>query len=60
MLTEVKNQFKVTRLSIKYAVMRELLNKVTFLSNVIFMMLNNASMLVQWIVLYSIKDNMGG
>ena len=60
MLTEVRNQFKVTRLSIKYAVMRELLNKVTFLSNVIFMMLNNASMLVQWIVLYSIKDNMGG
>ena len=60
MLTEVRSQIKVTRLSIKYAIMRELLNKVTFLSNVVFMMLNNASMLVQWIVLYSIKDNMGG
>ena len=60
MLTEARSQLKVTILSIKYAFMRELLNKFTFLSNIVFMMLNNASMLVQWIVLYSIKDNMGG
>ena len=60
MLTEVRSQLKVTKLSIKYAFMRELLNKFTFFSNIIFMILNNASMLVQWIVLYSIKDSMGG
>ena len=28
MLTEVKNQFRVTALSIKYALEREMLNKV--------------------------------
>ena len=60
MLTEVKNQFHVTWLSIKYAFMREMLNKVTLLSNVFFMILNNASMIIQWIVLYSIKDDIGG
>lgn len=60
MLMEAKNQWKVTRLSIKYALVRELLNKATFLSNIFFMILNNSCMIVQWIVLFSIKDNMGG
>ena len=56
----VKNQMRVTRLSIRYAVMREMLNKFTFLSNILFMILNNACMIIQWIVLYSINDNIGG
>ncbi len=60
MLTEVKNQWKVTRLSIQYALVRELLNKATFLSNIFFMILNDSCMIVQWIVLFSIKNNMGG
>jgi ABC-type uncharacterized transport system, permease component len=60
MLTEVKNQIKVTLLAIKYALMKEMLNKATFISNVVFMILNNASMLIQWVVLYSLKDNIGG
>lgn len=60
MLTEVKNEFKVTQLSIKYAMMREMLNKATFISNIIFMILNNSCMIVQWIVLFSLKSDMGG
>ena len=60
MLTEVKNQIKVNLLSTKYALEREMLNKATFISNIIFMILNNASFIIQWIVLYSIKDNIGG
>ena len=60
MLTEVKNQFKVSFLSIKYSVMRELLNTATFISNIVFMMLNNASMIIQWLVLYSLREDMGG
>lgn len=60
MLTAAKNQLKVTKLSIKYAIMREMLNKVTFISNVIFMILNNSCMIVQWIVLFSLKENVGG
>lgn len=57
---EVKNQIKVMMLSLKYALMREMLNKVTFLSNIIFMLLNNVSFIIQWIILYSMKDNVGG
>ena len=60
MLMAVKNQFKVTILSIKYAISREMLNKTTFISNVFFMILNNASFIVQWVVLFSIKDNIAG
>lgn len=60
MLTAVKNQIKVTFLSIKYAVLREMLNKVSFISNIIFMILNNSCMIVQWIVLFSLKSDIGG
>ena len=60
MLMEVKNQIKVMVLSIKYATMREMLNKVSFLTNVFFMILNNASFILQWIVLYSMKTDVGG
>ena len=60
MLMEVKNQIRVMFLSIKYSLSRELLNKFTFFSNIIFMILNNASFIIQWVIIYSIKDNIGG
>lgn len=60
MLMEVKNQIKVVLLSTKYAIEREMLNKVTFVSNIIFMILNNSSFIIQWLILYSLKDNVGG
>ena len=60
MLTEAKNQFRVITLSIKYALMRKMLNKVSFFSNIIFMILNNASFIIQWVIIYSIKKNIAG
>ena len=60
MLTVVKNQIKVSLLTIKYALIREMLNKANFITNILFMIFNNASFIVQWIVLYSLKDNIGG
>ena len=60
MLTEVKSQFKITFLSIKFSLMKELLNKTTFISNIVFMILNNASFIIQWLILFSLKDNIGG
>lgn len=60
MLMEAKNQIKVTFQSIKYALEREMLNKFTFISNIIFMIMNNACFIVQWIILYSLKDEVGG
>lgn len=60
MLTEVKKELKFILLSIKYNLAREMTNKITFLTNVIFMILNNAAFLIEWIVFFSIKDNIGG
>jgi len=60
MLTEVKNHFKIVMISTKYAIMREMLNKTTFITNILFMILNNASFIIQWLVLYSLKNDVGG
>lgn len=60
MLMEVRKQAKVFGLTVKYALMREMLNKATFISNIVFMILNNSAMIIQWIVLYSLQDNVGG
>lgn len=60
MLTVVKNHLRVCLLSIKYNIMREMLNKVTFLTNIVFMIINNATFIVQWIILFRIKEDIGG
>ena len=60
MLMEVKNQIKISLLSCKYALLKEMLNKTTFIMNIIFMILNNASFLIQWLILFSLKDDVGG
>lgn len=60
MLMAVKNQIKVVFLSIKYSLMMQMLNKVTFITNIIFMIINNATFVIQWLVLFNIKDNIGG
>ena len=60
MLMEGKNQIKVMLLSIKYNIMRQMVNKVTFITNIVFMILNNASFIIQWIILFSLKDEIGG
>lgn len=60
MLMEAKSQLYATFLSVKYALQRELLNKFTFISNIIFMIINNGSFIIQWVILYSLKDDVGG
>lgn len=60
MLMAVKNQVRVCMLSIKYNIMREMLNKVTFVTNILFMMLNNATFIVQWVILLRLRDDVGG
>lgn len=60
MLTEAKRELKFMFLSIKYNLAREMTNKATFLTNIIFMILNNAAFLIEWVILFNIKDNIGG
>lgn len=54
------NQLKVMLLSIKYNIMKQMTNKVTFLTNIIFMILNDATFIIQWIILFGIKEDFGG
>lgn len=60
MLTVVKNQLKVIFLSVKYNIMREMTNRVSFLTNVSFMVLNNAAFILQWLLLFHLKEDIGG
>lgn len=55
-----KNQIKVIFLSVKYNIMKQMINKVTFITNILFMILNNATFIIQWIILFNIKDEIGG
>lgn len=60
MSTAVKNQLRVCLLAVKYNIMREMLNKVTFLTNIGFMILNNATFILQWVILFHLKKDIGG
>lgn len=60
MLTEARNNIKFLFLSMKYNILREMLNKASFLMNVFLMMLNNVSLIIQWVVLFSLKDDFNG
>lgn len=60
MLTAAKYQIRVLFLSLKYNIMREMTNHVTFLTNILFMVLNNATFIVQWLILFKLKKDIGG
>ena len=60
MLTAAKNQLRVSLLCVKYNIMREMVNRVTFLTNICFMILNNATFMVQWMILFRLRGDVGG
>ena len=60
MLMAVKNQIRVTIKTTQYALMKEMLNKVTFITNIIFMILNNSCFIIQWLILFKLKGDVGG
>lgn len=60
MLMEVKSSLRYILLSIKYNIQREMLNRTSFLMNVLLMMLNNVSLVIQWLVFFSLKPDFGG
>lgn len=60
MLTEAKNNIKIMLLSLKYNLMKSMENNIAFLTSVIMMIFNNATFIIQWITIFSIKDYIGG
>ena len=59
MLMAVKNNIRIMILSIKYNLMKAMENKVAFLTSVIMMIFNNASFIIQWITIFSLKEVIG-
>ena len=60
MLTEAKNNLKIMFISIKYNLMKAMENKVAFLTSVIMMIFNNATFIIQWITIFSLRELIGG
>lgn len=60
MLMEVRKNIKLIFLCFKYNLLRAMDNRISFFGKVFGMILNNAIMIVQWVVLFSLKDNIGG
>lgn len=59
MLTEVNAHLKVMGLSLKYNIMKYMINKVSFITNIIFMMLNNSTFIIQWLILFNLREEIG-
>ena len=59
MLMEVKNNLKIMFLSFKYNLMRLMENNVAFLTSIVMMIFNNASFIIQWVTIFSIKEAIG-
>lgn len=60
MLMEVKKHIRLMFLSFKYNLTKAMENRISFIVQVLFMMLNNATFIIQWVILFQIKDNIGG
>ncbi|MDF2537289.1 MAG: hypothetical protein K0S76_310 [Herbinix sp.] len=60
MLTAAKQQGKVLLLSVKYNIMRQMTNRAAFITNITFMILNNATFIIQWMILFHLKEDIGG
>ncbi len=59
MLMEVRSNLKIMFLSFKYNLMRAMENNVAFMTSVIMMIFNNASFIIQWITIFSLKEVIG-
>lgn len=60
MIQNIIRELRIMLLSIKYSISREMLNRVTFITNILFMVLNNATFILEWIILFSIRTEIGG
>lgn len=60
MLGELKKNIKILLINFKYNMVKEIENRSAFILQIIFMALNNAVYIVQWVVYYSLKNTIGG
>ena len=57
---EAKKQIYLSLLSIKYNIIREIVDSKAFILSIFLSILNNAVFIVQWIILFNLRNEMGG
>ena len=57
---EAKEQIYLSLLSIKYNIIREIVDSKAFILSIFLSILNNAVFIVQWIILFNLRNEMGG
>lgn len=57
---EAKKQIYLSLLSIKYNIIREIVDRRAFILSIFLSILNNAVFIVQWIILFNLRNEMGG
>jgi ABC-2 type transport system permease protein len=60
MLAEIKRHIKFMALCVKYNLAREMENRGAFVMQILGMVLNDGLMILQWIILFSFTDTIGG
>jgi len=60
MLMEAKKNIKLMFISFKYNLAKEMTNRGSFIMQIVFMILNNSTFIIQWLILFSLKDSIGG
>jgi ABC-2 type transport system permease protein len=59
MLMEVKKYIKLMFISFKYNLAKEMTNRGNFIMQVVFMILNNSTFIIQWVIIFSLKSTIG-
>ena len=60
MLTVVKNELRIIFLNFKYNLIKQMDNKLSFIMQILFMVLNDAMFLIQWAVIFNLQESIGG
>lgn len=56
----IKNKLKLVYLTFKYNMIKETANKLAFIINVLSIILDNTIFIIQWLILFSLKETIGG
>ena len=60
MLCEMKRNFEILKISFKYNILKEMENRGSFISQIIFMIISNVFFVVQWFVFFGFKESIVG
>ena len=60
MLMAIKTELKLICLTFKYNIIKAIVNKPAFIINILSIILDNTILIIQWLILFSLKETIGG